>query len=878
MRQRSSRWPGRAAALAGLALAATGVAVPAASPVAAQPAAARPAAVQPAAPTEGDAVARANAVLQDKKDAVRAGAGDAFTVWGTQIDPDGATHVRYTRAYQGLPVRGGDVVVHHTAEGRFAGAGVANDRAITVGTTPSVTADAAVAAARTGFAGTVERVGTPELAVDAAGESGPRLAWRILVAGSDADGGPSRQQVYVDALTGAVLAADEQIKADSVVGHSFHSGNVTIAVYKPVGVGGFQVSDPSRPGATVCTLNNASEFGTCESPYFFGTTTLGNGAQSDPATAMVDAAYGEATTYAYYNQTFGRKGVFDNGHGVPSKVHWRYGEANARWDPDCQCMLYGDGTSNQIPVLSLDVAGHEMTHGVTEHSVPGGLIYKKESGGLNESTSDIFGTAVEFFAQNPNDPADYLIAEKVNLLGTGPLRYMYDPPLDGLSDGCWNSQVQTHKVHYSSGVGNHFFFLLAEGSGNTAYGFSPVCSGGALSGIGRDKAARIWYQALTRYFTSTTSYVNTANPTNTARAATLAAASDLYGFCGAEYRAVQNAWSAVSVTGADASCVETRIHGWVLDTQLSQATQGNTTGATNTVVHNGPGQFTVTFPNLAGSLAQGGMVQVSRYGTAQGSCAAADWYQVGTGVKVIVSCADLAGAPADLPYLASFTRSRLSGGTFGYAWAGAPSTPSYTAPASWSYNGKGGANTVQRLAIGRYQVRFPGLAVPGGSVMVTAQGYLTHRCVAENWLPSGADELVLVRCTDLTGAPVDAAFDATFVNEESALGTSQPSGYAWVNGILPSGPVSAAYSFNSTGRAQTLTHVAGSGTYEVTFTQLSLPNGVPHVVPQDYAGSGSTCRVWMFFATGTVGARVTVRCETAAGVAADGSFDLLWFG
>jgi hypothetical protein len=245
---------------------------------------------------------------------------------------------------------------------------------------------------------------------------------------------------------------------------------------------------------------------------------------------------------------------------------------------------------------------------------------------------------------------------------------------------------------------------------------------------------------------------------------------------------------------------------------------------------------------------------------------------------VVVSCADAAGAPADLPYVASFTRSRLSGGTFGYVWAGAPTTPSYSPSAAWSYNAKGGTNAVQRLGAGRYQVTFPGLGVPGGSAMVTAQGYLTHRCVVENWLPSGADEQVLVRCTDRTGAPVDVAFDATFVNEDSALGTSQASGYSWVNGALPTGPVSAAYSFNSTGRAQTLTHVAGSGTYEVTFTGLSLPDGVPHIVPQDYLGSGSTCRVWSYVATGATGARVTVRCETVAGVPADGSFDLLWFG
>jgi Zn-dependent metalloprotease len=886
---RSRKWTVRAAALAGLALAASGLA----APQIARAAPAAPAAPPHAAalPTEDDAVARADAVLRDKRSAVRAGADDAFTPWNTQIDEDGATHVRYTRTYKGLPVRGGDIVVHHTAEGRFAAAGVANASTIQLGIQPTVTATTAAAMARAAFGGTVERVGTPELAVDAAATGGPRLAWRTLVAGTAPDTGPSRQQVFIDALSGAVLAADEEIKADSVVGHSFHSGTVSIPVYKPVGVGGFQVADPSRPGSSVCTLNNASESGTCESPYFFGVTTLGNGTQSDKATAMVDAAYGEATTYAYYNTTHKRKGVFDNGHGVQSKVHWRNDYANARWDTSCECMLYGDGNNNQIPTLSLDVAGHEMTHGVTEHSVPGGLIYAGESGGLNESTSDIFGTAVEFFAQNSQDIGDYTVGEKVDIFGTGqPLRFMYDPPLDAgfapggaVSDGCWNTTVKTHNVHYSSGVGNHFFFLLAQGSGNTQYGFSPVCQGSALTGIGRDKAARIWYRALTRYFTSTTGYVDNANPTNTARAATLAAASDLFGHCGNEYRAVQAAWAAVSVFANDSGCFENRASGWVLDLQPNvptqqPGTQGNTTGAKNTVLRNGAGSYTITFPGLAGTLAQGGMVQVNRYGTAPGACAAADWYPVGTGVQVAVTCADVAGAPADLAFIASFTRSRLPGGTFGYAWAGQPTTASYTASPSWSYNSKGGANRVQRLATGRYQVTFPGLGVPGGTVMATAQGYVTDRCLVENWMSSGADELVLIRCSDRTGAPVDAAFDVTFTNEQSVLGTTQPSGYTWVPASLPTGPTSPTYSFNSTGRVQTLAHAVGSGSYEVTFAGLSLNNGVPHVVSQSYLGGGNTCRISTFMATGTVGARVSVLCDTAAGVATDASFDLMWFG
>jgi hypothetical protein len=110
-------------------------------------------------------------------------------------------------------------------------------------------------------------------------------------------------------------------------------------------------------------------------------------------------------------------------------------------------------------------------------------------------------------------------------------------------------------VHYSSGVGNHFFFNLAEGTGATAYGTSPVCgSAPAVVGIGRAKAELIWYRALDIYFTSSTRYVLTSNPANTSRAYTLSATSDLYGLCSTEYKTVQAAWTAVNVAGSDAAC------------------------------------------------------------------------------------------------------------------------------------------------------------------------------------------------------------------------------------------------------------------------------------------------------------------------------------
>ena len=208
-------------------------------------------------------------------------------------------------------------------------------------------------------------------------------------------------------------------------------------------------------------------------------------------------------------------------------------------------MTYGDGDGASYgPLTSLDVAGHEMSHGVTENTA--NLTYSGESGGLNESTSDIFGTLVEFYAANANDPGDYLIGEEFDLTNHARLPPDGQAVLGRRSADCWSAPVGQLDVHYSSGVGNHFFYLLAEGTGaKTLNGVSynsPTCNGApAVTGIGHDAAAKIWYRALTVYMTSSTDY-------HGARTATLNAARDLYGAGSTQYNAVDAAWAGVNVS------------------------------------------------------------------------------------------------------------------------------------------------------------------------------------------------------------------------------------------------------------------------------------------------------------------------------------------
>ncbi|HYU86091.1 MAG TPA: M4 family metallopeptidase [Kribbellaceae bacterium] len=209
--------------------------------------------------------------------------------------------------------------------------------------------------------------------------------------------------------------------------------------------------------------------------------------------------------------------------------------------------MTGDGDASQgiLPLVALDVAGHEMTHGVTSRTAA--LRYSGESGGLNEATSDMLGSSVEFYAGNTHDVGDYVIGEEIFTNydpATNYIRRLDHPSLDGNSADCWSRTVGHLNVHYSSGVANHWYYLLSEGSGaKTINGIaydSPTCDGSTVTGIGRDKAEKIWYRTLTTYLTSRSKYVD-------ARAGSIQAATDLYGAGSTEVAATTAAWTAVSV-------------------------------------------------------------------------------------------------------------------------------------------------------------------------------------------------------------------------------------------------------------------------------------------------------------------------------------------
>jgi Zn-dependent metalloprotease len=504
-----------------------------------------------------DAIRHADTAVAGHAAALDITKSEDTTVRDVIVDPDGSQHVRFDRTYRGLPVLGGDFVVHLTPDGGYKSADRAVHGDVSV---PDITpllssqeaADLGSNALRDAHRdGKLSKVlAKPELVVDAL-HGTPKLAWRTSVAGKDSLGNPVARVVITDAGTGDQIDAWDSLESATGDGKSLYSGTVPLETTQSGS--GYELSDATRGGTYTGDAQNQTDvciLTICISrapadKFTDADNHWGTGSAADRATVAVDAQYGTDTTWDYYKNVHGRNGIAGDGKGSYNRVHYGNNYDNAFWDDNCFCMTYGDGDGTTMgPLVALDVAGHEMSHGVTANTAA--LTYSGESGGLNEATSDIFGTLVEFYADNPSDPGDWLIGENIVRAGFGAkaLRFMDQPSKDGQSADCWDSSVANLDVHYSSGVANHFAYLLAEGSGPKVVGGAQMngttCDGSSLTGIGRDKLGAIWYRALTVYMTSSTNYAG-------ARAATLSAAKDLYGPNSTEAAAVAATWSAVAV-------------------------------------------------------------------------------------------------------------------------------------------------------------------------------------------------------------------------------------------------------------------------------------------------------------------------------------------
>ena len=461
---------------------------------------------------------------------------------GNRQDAQGVTHVRFQQQYGGLKVFEGEAITHVDAAGNVTETSALRD-VRGLDTTAKVPRGAAVATALAKHpapAASSKIDATLEILPRGERSAKDRLVWHIVV-DSETEAGPAHFTYFVDAHQGDVVWSFDSLETSAAIGTGKTMFTGDQAISTDFASGTYALRDLTRGGGnTTCDKNGKTNSPAC-TVFTRANNIFGNNVKdsSDRATAGADAHYGLQATWTYYQNMFGRNGIDGAGRQTQSRVHYGTNYQNAFWSDSCFCMTYGDGGTTFFPLVSIDVAGHEMSHGVM--STEANLTYSGESGGLNESNSDIFGTMVEYAVAGTADVPDYLIGERIyranwaggTYVNNAALRYMNDPARDGRSPACWSSTLGSLDVHYSSGPNNHMFYLLAEGG-------TSKCNGNAVTGIGRDKAARIWYKAITDHMTSSTNYAG-------ARVAALAAASALYGAGSPEVAAVAAAYSAINV-------------------------------------------------------------------------------------------------------------------------------------------------------------------------------------------------------------------------------------------------------------------------------------------------------------------------------------------
>jgi Zn-dependent metalloprotease len=483
---------------------------------------------------------------------------DTWQQYRTDRDALGFTHNRYQQYLNGVKVKGGEYLVHER-NGRVESVNGMFFDNLNVSTTPVIDAGLALSRALTHIGAQRYKWEMPEeeallkqlnknanatyypmgeLMVTAARGDiytrDMRLVWAFDVY---ADAPLSRRYIYVDATTGEIVHEIDRIcHADvNATANTRYSGNQPI-VCDQVSANSYRLREAGRgQGVITLDMNNGTNYGSATD--FTSTTTTWTSTVDNVA---YDAHWGAEETYDYYTSQHNRNGIDNNGFAMYSYVHYGNNYNNAFWDG--QRMTYGDGSQSPggfNPLTSLDVCGHEFTHGVTEYSA--NLDYSYESGALNESFSDIFGTAIEFYAK-PNT-ANFLMGEEISVPAGTPLRSMSNPNQYGDPD-CYNGtnyytgSADNGGVHTNSGVQNFWYYLLCQGGTGT----NDLNNAYNVTGQGITKASAIAYRNLSVYLINTSQYAD-------ARTYAIQSAQDLYGACTPEVTATANAWYACGVGG-----------------------------------------------------------------------------------------------------------------------------------------------------------------------------------------------------------------------------------------------------------------------------------------------------------------------------------------
>ncbi len=344
----------------------------------------------------------------------------------------------------------------------------------------------------------------------------------------------SRSWIYIDATNGEVIDQRSQIHEVDIPasGTALYDGNVDFTA-------DFTGTDyrlrQTADGVQTFDLNNSTNYNTAVDIVSSSNTFF----DSDHEIG-VQAHFGSEQTLQYFLTEHGRDSFDGQGTPLVSYVSYSDNLVNAFWNGSFA--TYGDGNgTTRGPLVSLDVVGHEIAHGVTQFTA--GLIYRDQSGALNESFSDIFGEAVENFARGSND---WLIGGDIGLGGnSGQFRNLQFPNLHAdpdtyLGDYWFSGNGDNGGVHINSGVQNKWFYILSNGEAGT----NDTGHTYNVSGIGIQDAASIAYRNLSTYLTANSTYPD-------ARVGAVQSAIDLFGVGSTQHFATLAAWDAVGVYDLD---------------------------------------------------------------------------------------------------------------------------------------------------------------------------------------------------------------------------------------------------------------------------------------------------------------------------------------
>ncbi len=482
-------------------------------------------------------------------------------------DKLGFTHYKYNQSYKGISVFGATYIIHEkdnhvkTANGKFF-------PIMNINITPIITKEDAIQKAKEQLNISVCRweskteedklkskhknpnaIYYPKPILEIVAKEGNitnpnfRLAWKFNISGMSMD---KAWTVFIDAETGELIYKNSLV-ANDVIGTTttYYNGTQNINCSFD-SVSGYYLLAENNRGASAnqaiytLTANNDTlppSGNVWNSMQYIGSTTA---SFTDDAVAG-SAHWGIEQAYDFYTQ-FGRNSFDNNGTYILNLVHYGTGHNNAFWSNYDTVMCYGDGDGSFMDyVVGLDVTGHEFTHAITSYSA--NLQYEAESGALNESFSDIFGTGIEWYVLGPN--SNWSIGEDVMITANAlrsmnnPLLYQQPNTYLGINWGNTSDVSEANDnggVHTNSGVQNYWFYLLAAGGSGTNDNGDDYF----VNGLGMSDALNIAYRNLTEYLTPTSDY-------NDAMVGSIQSAIDLWGDASPQVQAVKDAWCAVGV-------------------------------------------------------------------------------------------------------------------------------------------------------------------------------------------------------------------------------------------------------------------------------------------------------------------------------------------